>query len=302
MTFQSPMLASASTGASNRQPVNFDLLTPDLWAVEVKLDGIRAYAMTDPSGVLSLWNRNGVEITGKFPELHDHPLHPNMWLDGEIVAVDGSFETVLTREKQEYGPRIMQLSKSNPCLFVAFDAPSDAQASYTARRELLETTVEGWRDYAYWQLVPAGAGEDFVQEVLRLKFEGVIYKRRGSRYQFGKRSRDWIKRKNVSRVSCLVAGYTLGTGSRAHFGALHVTLLDSDGCPVSVGKVGTGFTEADISELRARLDRGEVVIAEVETLGVTSGGSLRMPVFRGVRSDLSPHECTTRQLDTLLRS
>jgi bifunctional non-homologous end joining protein LigD len=133
-----------------------------------------------------------------------------------------------------------------------------------------------------------------------LGMEGVIAKRAGSLYHPGRRSPDWIKFKALHRVSCVPTAYERGEGSRSHFGAMHLAMVGPTG-PVPVGRVGTGFTEREITDLKGRIDRGELFVVEIECLNVTKGGVLRFPVYKGVRSDLSPLDATIDQLGTLPR-
>ena len=57
-----------------------------------------------------------------------------------------------------------------------------------------------------------------------------------------------------------------------------------------------------IADLKGRLDRKEVLIVEIECLGVSSGRALRMPVYRGIRTDVGVLAASTAQLATLPRS
>ena len=131
----------------------------------------------------------------------------------------------------------------------------------------------------------------------------MIAKDPSATYRPGARSPKWVKFKNLHRISCVVAGYTAGTGSREHMGALLVALVDltpgsTDGV-VLVGRVGSGFTEADTWELKERVDRKELVVIEVECLNRSKDNQLRFPVFKGIRSDLEPRDCSVSQLDAL---
>ena len=103
----------------------------------------------------------------------------------------------------------------------------------------------------------------------------------------------------MRRVTCIISGYSPGNGSRSHLGALHLAMLDADLNPVDVGRCGSGFTEKHTHELKALLDAGTIMCVEIECLNVTSGGVLRFPVYKGIRSDLSPLDCTIDQLDQL---
>src|SRR5262249_59284597 len=87
------------------------------------------------------------------------------------------------------------------------------------------------------------------------------------------RSRDWLKVKCQRRGDFVVGGYTAPQGSRSHFGALHLGLYD-EGKLVYVSKVGTGFDEARLTDIAARL-------APLER--DTSPFATRTPAGRGQR-------------------
>lgn len=290
-----PMLASASTGASNRAPVDVTKLVLDKgWVLDTKLDGIRAFWRNG-----RLLNRRGVDMTKKFPEVVAAlESAGDLWLDGEIVSLDGKFETVAQREKLEQSIRIRPGSERHPCVLIAFDLPQHAGLPWVERRALLEALADE-RGFA---TTPISYEVEFIDRVRDLQMEGVIVKRPTARYQFGKRSPDWVKHKFTHRVSCLIAGYDQGSGGRSHLGALLLALLDDDGQVVSIGRCGSGFNVKQSWALKARLDAAEILVAEIECLNVTSGGTLRFPVFRGLRTDVAPTDCLLSQLDSVPRS
>lgn len=289
-----PMLAIPSTGASGRDPIDLATLveTGD-WVLDLKLDGVRTIHQDG-----QLWNRRGTNITHKFPEVitylrtHMKGVSSDIVIDGEIVADDGRFESTLYRESLERSALIARAVVDHPVRFVAFDVPA-APGRWSWRRDILEDLgIEH---------TPTGDSIEFFDHVGNLGMEGVIAKRRISRYEPGQRSPHWVKFKHLHRISCLLAGYTPGNGSRAHFGALTLALVDEKGQVVPVGRCGSGFTERETHVLKARLDAGELLIAEIETVNYTSGGTLRFPVFRGLRTDIAPSDCTTAQLAALPR-
>jgi bifunctional non-homologous end joining protein LigD len=294
-----PMLAMPGQGAGNSPAQDFRaLMATGDWLADVKIDGIRAYLLWTGDAI-QFRNRNGVDITSRYPELCDIDLGPEpMWLDGEIVAVDGSFETTLLRDKQSFGPTIKRLAALHPCRFVAFDIPMYDKWSYVDRRAALEDFLDDKTSPLLGMTVTSDSAE-FLDETRALGLEGVIVKRKRSAYTFGKRSRNWVKFKNTHRITCLVAGYTPGTGHRSDFGAMHLALIDEHRDVVPIGTVGTGFREHEMRELKARLDSGEFLIAEIECLNRTSGNKLRFPVYKGIRTDVPMLDCTTTQLDTL---
>jgi bifunctional non-homologous end joining protein LigD len=91
-------------------------------------------------------------------------------------------------------------------------------------------------------------------------WEGVIAKRRGSRYE-GRRSPHWLKMKCEATQELVVGGFTDPQGGRVGLGALLVGYFE-DGLArrefVFAGKVGTGFDTKLLLDLRRRLDALEI--------------------------------------------
>lgn len=308
MTDGLPMLATPTTASSGRKAIDFQtLMRSGEWVGDVKMDGVRAMAQWDGQRV-RLINRNGVNVGNRYPEVLnalEEALAGRgpLILDGEIIARDGKFESTLLRDKQESAFRIGQLMVSHPVTYVAFDLPS-VPAEWEARRAELDLIADEWTDRAEWRATLSTTvtsfDPGFLDQVKALGMEGVIAKHIHSRYEFGKRSPQWKKFKHLHRVTCIVANYHPGQGSRAHFGAMQLLMLDpASGHPVNVGRVGTGFTEREIAGLKKVLDAGDVLLVEVEALGVTSGGQLRQPVYVDVRTDVEITDCTTDQLRSL---
>lgn len=282
----SPMLAISNTGSSGRNPIDVRILlgAGGGWYADTKLDGMRAWLMDDGR----ILNRKGEDVTATFPEIHNPT---GEWLDVEIMALDGNFETILRREGLVDNGKRRRAASNDPCTFVAFDVPALYEQSWMDRRHHLDRLAL----HHDFQTTPCSGGTYLLDKTLEQGMEGVIAKRTNSRYQFGKRSADWVKHKHVKRISCIAYGYEPGNGSRAHFGAMLIALIQ-DGKVVPVGKTGSGFTDAMTHCLKARLDSGESFPVEIEFLNVTSGGTLRFPVFRGVRTDVAITDCTYDQI------
>jgi bifunctional non-homologous end joining protein LigD len=126
-----------------------------------------------------------------------------------------------------------------------------------------------------------------------------------------RRSKDWIKLKLTSEQEFVIAGYT--PGERDTFGSLVLGYHDEDGALVYAGNVGTGFDEATLKALWARLeplttarkplDRGDKIprgtvwvrpelVAQVKFANWTDEGRLRAPVYIGLRHDKPTQEVT----------
>ena len=141
-------------------------------------------------------------------------------------------------------------------------------------------------------------------------WEGVIAKRRGSRYEH-RRSPHWLKMKCEAAQEFVVGGFTDPQGARVGLGALLVGYFDHDDL-VFAGKIGTGFDTKLLRELRGRLDALEIpaapftratglprlrahwvrpeFVVQVGFIEWTVHGKLRHPRLLGVRYDKDPHD------------
>jgi DNA ligase D-like protein (predicted ligase)/DNA ligase D-like protein (predicted 3'-phosphoesterase) len=294
--------------------------SPD-WLFEVKWDGIRAIAYAGKT--LSLLSRSGRDMAGQFPELGEIVgLAPGCVLDGEIILLRegrNDMQALLGRFQETDPRRVEEDSRRLPATFVAFDIlEKDGKPlihlPLEERRRILEDSVKEGK-YLVRSVAVRGDGERYYEEAVRRGLEGVMAKRLGSPYEPGVRSDSWLKVKAVRTCDCAVFGYTGGKGVRAGtFGALVLGLCDR-GKGVYVGRVGTGFSGADldaISEALAPLksdaptlagaEKGEitwtlpVMVIEVAYQTVTKDGLLRMPRFIRIRTDKRPEECTPDQL------
>lgn len=301
------MLAAPSTGSGSRRAVDLTTLLHGTHSFDLKLDGLRAVLYYDGLN-MRLVNRSGVDITRKFPDVEAvGPIMGNdpLILDGELVCDSGLFNDVATRGKQEKPYAIADAVKRLPARFIAFDmlwsGDTDMRSwPYARRREVLDTYVGRVADPLLTASITSTDGAAFWESCVKLGLEGMIAKRLDQPYMEGKRSPAWLKWKTTRRITCIATGYEPGTGARAHFGAMFLALVGPNG-PVPVGKVGTGFTEAEIQSLKADLDAGQMPLVEIEALNVGSGGQLRFPVYRGYRTDLSHLDATLDQLETLPR-
>jgi|GEM_PF-3297963 len=288
-----PMLAVPSTGQSNRRPILLtELASRKDWVAEEKLDGIRAILYAE-GGLNRLYNRNGKEITEKFPELHNLRLPGSLVLDGELVARDGLFSTVATRDKQTGGFKMA--AKANPCYFVAFDllmAGGNSLMEQPLRtRHLLMRNVIGRRRNIR-PIKQSGAILDLWQQVVSDGGEGIICKMRNGIYLPGKRAESWVKFKTVRSLTAIALGYA----KEARKGlAIELAVMGYDG-PVPIGRVGTGWDSRQEDQLRGRLDNGEMFPVEIHALNRTFDNKLRMAVFKGERTDLPLTAATVDQL------
>ena len=275
------------------------------YAFDVKLDGVRAI-LTWENGTLTITNRNGQDRTTVYPDLTGTcplPVGTSVVMDGEIIAANGSFESIARRDKNTKPTQ--QLMTDIPVQFLAFDVlflnGTDLRGlPWSERRSLLETLMDAV-SHPNWGLTVVSNQPTLFQSVRDLGMEGVIAKQTTSRYKAG-RSSAWVKFKVTHRVTCIAVGYEPGEGSRSHFGAMFLAMLDEHGKPVEVGRVGTGFSTADTHECKRLLDARTPFLVEIECANVTKSGVLRFPSYKGLRTDLELADAQLTQLDTIPRS
>ena len=290
------------------------------WLFELKLDGYRMLGHKNGPRV-QLRTRNGHDATRSFPELVRSlaalPVN-DFLLDGEVVMHDDaghpSFQRLQNRARLRRPIDIKRASLRFPATFYAFDLLSllgrDLRPlPLSERKAVLQDLLPPAGPLRFVEHF-AGQGELMFEHVAKLGFEGIVAKKSDSRYRGG-RSRAWLKIRAEHTADLVVVGYTLPKGSRTGFGALHLGGW-RDGELYYAGRVGTGFTEKDLSVIREELDRIErddppfggewdggqddrwvepEHVAEVRYLEWTHGGLLRQPAFVRWRDDKTPDEC-----------
>jgi bifunctional non-homologous end joining protein LigD len=290
------------------------------WAVEVKWDGVRAIAYCRP-GRLRLQTRNLNDVTAQYPEVHRLSRQlgsRDAILDGELVAFDEhgkpSFERLQQRIHQTSESVVRRRMKTHPVVYVIFDllyfdGHDLTGEPYIRRREILEALElegESWQTPSH----VVGHAKELLAASKEQGLEGVMLKRLDSAYVPGKRTGAWLKVKNTLRQEMVIGGWTPGEGRRRdRVGALLVGYFEQQGGKPVLrygGKVGTGFSDSDLTALTARLaelEREENpfgagphpprvgrfveprLAAEIEFREMTNEGLLRHPAYKGLRED-----------------
>jgi bifunctional non-homologous end joining protein LigD len=280
------------------------------WAFEGKWDGYRVIVDAD-RGRLTVRSRRGRDVTGEFPQfeslaadLADH----HVILDGEAVALDESLVPSFSEMQNR--------ARSTRVEFWAFDilyldGRSLLRAKYADRRKILEALAEGGA-LIVQDLLP-GDGPEALEHARKKGWEGVVAKKRDSTYQPGRRSSSWIKDKLWNTQEVVIGGWRQGEGGRSSGIGSLVVGIPADGGLQFVGRVGTGFTDKALADLKktlkpletdenpfnARLPRQDAkgvtfvrpeLVGEVRYSERTSDNRLRQPSWRGLRPDKEPGE------------
>ncbi|MBK8505494.1 MAG: non-homologous end-joining DNA ligase [Saprospiraceae bacterium] len=282
----------------------------DDYFYEVKWDGIRAIIAIE-EGVIKIRSRNQNDLTDRFPELTNLAESfriSNGIFDGEIVCLDNKgrpdFKKVIARMHSSNKVKIEKSTKSNPAYCYLFDC------IYLDGRSLLGEPIERRRMWCndsikkgsgYRMSEAIDDGEALWEAAGKLQLEGIMAKKRGSKYQMGKRTTDWIKIKYRQSEEVAIIGYTEGEGDRVNtFGALHIAEKIGDGL-IYRGKVGTGFDGQKMKEIIELLRKVEVIekpieekppdekvttwikpeiTCEVKFASLTNNGTYREPIFQ----------------------
>ncbi len=321
-----PLPASrlAASGPAEAMPARLSPMLAELaeapfthpnWLYEPKLDGYRMLAFVR-DGEVKLRSRRGLDLTPAFPQIAAELAAQSsggMIVDGEVVALDAagrpSFNALQNRVALKT-PREAAAERNTPAVFYCFDLLHFGgldlrQAPYSDRRRYLAQCL---LPSAHVQLVHASDdGVALHAAALAQGFEGVMAKRRDSRYEAGRRSAAWLKIKPTRSAEFVIGGYTRGKGARAPLGALLLGYWEG-GRLRYAGNVGSGFDEATLARLEKRLEplaTGEPpfaeappqraitwlrpeTVAEVKFAEWTPDGYLRAPVFLRLREDVDP--------------
>jgi len=290
------------------------------YIMEVKWDGTRCLVFIGRG--LRLQNRRLLEIGYRYPELHNLP----QWikareviLDGEIVIlVNGkpSFSKLQEREHISEENRIKILSRIIPATYIVFDllylnGKLRTNEPLSIRKELLETHVVQNEFLVISQFVDQ-YGIKFYKEAVTRGLEGIMAKRKNSRYLIGKRSEDWLKIKKFQSIDAVICGYTEGQGRYQElFGSLVLGLYYQKKLQY-VGQVGTGFSSEEMQQLLKILKGLKIrrcpfpeipeiarsvqwvkpeIVCEVEFMEWTAAKKLRAPRYRRLRWDKPLREC-----------
>jgi bifunctional non-homologous end joining protein LigD len=283
------------------------------WLFEAKWDGYRTVAYVR-NGDPELRTRKDQDYTERFAAIASQLPRAlrtsDCVLDGEVCAIDENGRTSFSAMQQGGRPLIYYVFD-----LLELEGEPLIGLGFTDRRKRLEEILD--RRNKVVQLSEAFAdGAALEQAAVEQGLEGVMAKRAESRYEPGKRSRDWLKVKpGKQRQEFVIAGYTKGKGRREkRLGSL-VLAVNRAGDLHYVGNCGTGFTEDEIDRLMEKLRllerpspplpavpkmprvrKGDVtwveprLVCEVEFVEWTHDGHLRAPSYQGLREDKDAEE------------
>ena len=293
-----PMLISEMTAPFN---------DPD-WIYELKLDGIRCVAYLDTT--TELRNKRNDRLLPKVPELSD--IHrfakERCILDGELVILRNGVPDFFALQKRTLTTnkfKLMLSSENYPACFVAYDILYRRDTALLdlplmERKDILSETIMEDPQLAISRFIPEKGIELFDLAKLQ-ELEGVIAKKRTSKYYLDKRTKEWIKFKFLADQDFVVCGYII-----KEKGITSVVLGQYRGSElVYRGHVTFGVRYGDLKKLTT-MDQSPFSITPpgnenavwlrpelvcVVQYMPNDKGALRQPVFKGFREDKAPYDC-----------
>jgi bifunctional non-homologous end joining protein LigD len=286
------------------------------WLHEIKFDGYRIAARIQ-GGDVRLISRNGKDWTARFAHVAEAFAELGVdeaIFDGELVALDpggaGSFQSLQRALSEERGDELAWFGFD----VLHLDGFDLTAVALLERKRLLETILAhaaGTRERLRYSEHIVGNGRAVYGRACERGLEGIVSKRADSLYRPG-RGRDWLKVKCQREQELAIGGFTDPEGAREGFGALLLGVYER-GKLKYAGRVGTGFDEATLRDLRRRMrpleratpafvdpPRGAqargvhwlepVLVAQVAFTEWTEDGSLRHPSFLGLREDKRAEE------------
>lgn len=317
-----PMLAQLSPGIE-------ETVKEMGWAIcETKYDGIRVQIHRKGEEI-EIYTRRLENISKALPEIVSYireSLPPRDFIvEGEIIVTrDGkpiSFQYILQRVRRKYD--IERMVDQIPLTLYLFDTlyygNNLIDTPFRNRREILESIVQvnpGKVEISR-QVNVTPSDIEKAQELFEYSIneghEGIMIKDPEAPYMPGIRGKKMLKFKaEPETLDLAVVGGTYGKGKRAHFiGSYLLALQDEDNQLRTIAHVATGLDDKTLAELsqlveplitrqkgrKVRIEPKivlEVAFSEiVKSPEYESGYSLRFPVVKGIRYDLSPVDVDT---------
>jgi bifunctional non-homologous end joining protein LigD len=173
------------------------------------LDGYRAVAINS-NGKLSLFSKNRKSFNRQYPYIVEalSNLPENTVVDGEIVALDeaGRPDFNLLQHSRSQASRI--------CYFVfdllVYQCRDLMRLPFTDRRQIMSSVLKFRSSRIRMAQHFETSAEEMLGAVREQGLEGVIAKRKESRYEAGKRSGSWAKYRLNRGQELVIGGYVPG--------------------------------------------------------------------------------------------
>ena len=225
--------------------------------VDYKYDGNRYQIHKEGKSVI-IFNRKGKIVTPQFQDIVEkvREYEVDCILDGEIYPIkeDGSpaeHKLMATRVHSKNHEEAMEKVKVKWVIFdcLKYKEVTVMHLPYWHRLEFIKELP----DQAH-RMPKGGNVIAFYNNAINDGFEGIIVKDASMPYEAGKRSKGWAKYKPPRiELDVVITGARYGEGKKANVFASFDISVSSDTGFISVGSVGTGFSDEDLLSLTRKL-------------------------------------------------
>ena len=286
---------------------------PD-WLHEIKFDGYRLVCRLE-DGDVRLISRNGKDWTSRFLEaanaMRALPCRRAI-VDGEVAIQRPNGRTSFQDLQNYLGGGARGVLRYFLFDLIHLEGEDWRPHPLIERKRRLAELMAGLPPQGVLQYCDhvEGNGPAFYRQVCEYGLEGILSKRKNSKYKSG-RTRDWLKIKCLREANFVVGGYTDPGGARQGFGALLIGGYDGNGELRFGGRVGTGFSDDKLRDLYEQLRSIEtrespfvdgpegraaremhwvkpVLVARVAYVERTDEGLVRHPAFKKMCGDVDP--------------
>lgn len=315
------MLASAI-----EKQITFDLSG---YIAEDKFDGMRCQVHVDGNTV-RLYSRDLNDITKSFPEIIEFFIRKNLppaILDGEICVFKN--ETIQPSQflQKRMGSKKtgMEVRKEFPVLFIAYDLLyTDGfpvfDKTLADRRKLLEAFTADYQLPISRQIDVRSSEhvEKLVKRAVAHGNEGLMLKKKVSKYEYGERRKSWLKVKKPRGSLTVVIMYAHAPsdkkGETLSDFTLGISVRDDERYEenfIPIGKACSGYSDDELTEINKKVKELTVerygptlglipeLIVEIEFDDIQpnprtkAGYTLKLPRFKAIRRDLSSDDTAT---------
>lgn len=295
--------------------------TKDQWIFEIKWDGYRSVG-SKHGHKTALYSRANNDFSDHYPVITEAlgKLDHDVILDGEIVVTDDEgtphFEWLQNWRRDPQG-------EINYFVFdiLWYDGRDVRDMPLLERKKLLKSVIPAKSPIRYSDHVEKN-GEALFRQIKQRGLEGIVAKQASSTYRENDRGAAWLKIKTHLRQEVVIGGFTEPRGGRKYIGSLLVGIYDK-GEFVYVGHSGGGIPDAQRKLLREKLEHLKrktspfvkepkpnapvtwvtpAFVCEMSFSEWTSDGSMRQPIYEGLRPDKKPtnvHREKSQPLSTL---
>ncbi len=317
-------------------------------AAEHKYDGFRI-AIHKNGDDVRIFSRREEEMTHMFPEVvkavREQVKAKQTIIEGEAIGYNEAtgeflpFQVTIQR-KRKHG--IEKKAKEYPLKVFLFDVlyvdgEDVRNKPFKERRNILEKIIKPGETLKLAEEIITDNAEElkeFFEDAISRGLEGIVAKDLNAPYTTGARKFAWIKMKRSYKgelgdtVDVVIVGYYAGKGMRTKlgFGGLLTAVYDDEADEFkTIARVGSGFSEEQMKELKQLLDKvcvkqkpknvdslvkpdywvepkyvaevlaDEITKSPMHTCGMKDGVgyALRFPRMIRLREDKTPYEATT---------